>query len=276
MEFDASVLGGQTFWYSIVQGGNYFFYDQLSYFLHPTYWGIFLLICVFVILNVLKQTPGKGLTFFFSILLVVFLLAIFLCSSRIIIVGAAILLSINFVIYMLRKKSFLLVVGGTTIIVIMAVVLTMNPRFVGFKSLQNMETFHHSRLEAWKSAFDVYKMSPVFGVGIGDLETMLFNKHLERDYQAGYENKYNEHNQYLQIANASGLLGLSTFLLAIGVGFRESIRNKDYLQFAFILSFALVCLVENLLVRKAGAIYFAFFYCLLFMPLPKESTFKET
>ena len=57
--FDASVAGGQPFWYSIVQGGNYFFYDEFSYFLHPTYWAIYLLFSTFAILSSLSEANSK-------------------------------------------------------------------------------------------------------------------------------------------------------------------------------------------------------------------------
>jgi O-antigen ligase len=266
LQFDASVLRGQTFWYSIVQGGNYFFYDQLSSFMHPTYWGMFLLISVFVILDGFKREQSSKGHIFSWFLLLIFLLFIFLCSSRIVILSAAILLSVRFAILMFYKKSFLLLIAGTGIIVVALITLTKNPRFVGFESYDNLEIFHHSRLEAWKSAFDIFKSNPVFGVGIGDAEPALMKRYLERGYEAGYQNNYNEHNQYLNIANASGLPGLIIFLLAIGVGLRESYRQRSYLSFAFITSFALICVVENLLVRRAGALCFTFFYCLLFMP----------
>jgi O-antigen ligase len=141
-----------------------------------------------------------------------------------------------------------------------------NPRFVGFEDFRSFESFHHTRLEAWRSSYEVMKENFFLGVGIGDSENLLIERHLERGYVEGYQNQYNEHNQYMQVTNACGVVGLAIFLLSLLIGFRKAIRGQNYLQFAFIFSLAFVCLVENILVRRAGIIYFAFFYCLLFIP----------
>ena len=90
------------------------------------------------------------------------------------------------------------------------------------------------------------------------------NAHLERGYTDGYAQQYNDHNQYFHFMNIGGVFALGAFLIALSFGARLAIISRDYLQISFVVSFAIICIVENILVRRAGILYFTFFYCFFF------------
>ena len=203
-----------------------------------------------------------------------FLITIFLSSSRVVIITSAMLLMAYIIIKIFKRKLFYWLLPGLVIVIGVSIIaIAKNPRFVGFSNSTDLEMFHHARLEAWRSAWNVFNHAPIFGVGIGDSEGQLFDEYLTRDYHEGYLKQYNEHNQFLQIANSCGLFGLVVFLLALGNGLKAALAKRDFILFSFIVSIVLVCVVENFLMRRAGILYFSLFYCILMMPeeiKPKE------
>jgi hypothetical protein len=263
--FDASVSGGQPFWYSIVQGGNYFFYDEFSYFMHPTYAAMYFLFGIVITLEAVVSTKSRRLRTIYISVLIVFLLAIFLCSSRIVILCTALLVGGLFVKTVLARRSRRWILFGGAFLVLATFAITINPRFVGFQDSISLESFHHTRLEAWRSSIASLENHVFWGAGIGDERDALMASHLARGYTEGYEQRYNDHNEYFHIMNIGGVLAILSYLLVLGIPLGAAISNRDYVQFAFIMSFAVVCVVENLLVRRAGILYLIFFYC-LFVP----------
>ncbi len=267
LTFDSTVLGDQPFWYSIAQGGNYFFYDELSYFLHPTYWAVYLLLCLFIVLEAYQKSDTIKFKVLAALILGLLLITIFLSSSRVVVITTALLLLAYITVKTFKSKLFYWLIPGLVIVIGLSIItIAKNPRFVGFRNRNDLETFHHARLEAWRSAWKVFNHAPIFGVGIGDSEGQLFDEYLARNYQEGYLKQYNEHNQFLQIANSCGLFGLGFFLMALGNGLQVAFTKRDFILFSFIASIAVVCVVENFLMRRAGIFYFSLFYCILMMP----------
>lgn len=263
--FDASVLGEQTFWYSIVQGGNFFFIDQVSWFLHPTYWSIYLLLSIAIILRYYQKIKFRYWTKVYALSLLILLIGVYLCSSRVIMVCTGISLALFLFINLKRKVVAYRIYLGILSLVLVSLLVVFSPRFGGLSNLTNPLNFD-LRLKSWHASIEVFKQHPILGTGIGDSEDELMTMYGKLGYQENLVASLNEHNQYLHFANASGLVGLITFFIVISYGFYNSYKHKDYLMFIFIFSFSVTCLVENLLDREAGITYFALFYCLLFMP----------
>ena len=106
LSFDPTVLGDLPFWYSIAQGGNFFFYDELSYFLHPTYWSIYLLLCLFIVLDAYGKSDTIRYKVLCALLFGLFLITIFLSSSRVVIITSAMLLMAYIIIKIFKRKLF--------------------------------------------------------------------------------------------------------------------------------------------------------------------------
>lgn len=122
------------------------------------------------------------------------------------------------------------------------------------------------RLGSLYCSMEIFKSNPWQGIGIGDVQDALDDC---------YENKigaiiytwdtYNNHNQYLFFADASGILGLISFLILIGYLLIVSIKRKDGAGIFFFVSISLIFLSENVLVRTDGLMYFtAIGYFILF------------
>jgi len=270
--FDSSVFGGQEFWYSIVQGGNFFFIDEFSTFYHPTYWSMYLLFSITIILYFFQI---KNFKFFrtkllYGMILFFLLLGIFMCSSRIIMGGTVLVMLIYFAHIFIQKKSYVFIIVGLIICGAMGILIMNSPRMGGFSNLNNYLNYN-LRVQSWRAGFNILKESPIIGSGVGDAESRLMSEYSKLGYLENRTLELNEHNQYLQIANQSGMIGLFIFLMTIISGFSMAIKNRNFLQFGFIFVMAMVCMVESFLSRQAGTTFFAFFYCLLFMNTAEHS-----
>ncbi len=156
----------------------------------------------------------------------------------------------------------------------LVVIITFtNPRFSVFSNIENAIKFNQTRIETWHSSAEVFMKNPIFGSGIGDSENLLIERNRINGYKESYLNKLNEHNQYFQVLNSIGLVGLSVFVFIIAYGLRAALKQRSLVQFSFIFfRLAVICLVENFIVRRAGVVFFSIFYCLLYFP-PKKYTF---
>jgi O-antigen ligase len=262
--FDASVTGGQEFWYSIVQGGNYFFLEQFSYHVHPSYSAVFLLFSSIIILSMYADLREAKWKVLYAIFCATNFVGIFLCSSRIVLAVAAMVLLIFVTIVIHKQRSFLLsMFTVATLIILFAIIIVNSPRFGGYKNLTNRLHFD-LRIKSWHAGYEVFKENPVWGAGIGDASNELRTKYKDFHYEENLSLLLNEHNQFLQIANFCGPIGVLMFVLAIGVGLKRGVKSKDYIKIGFISTFTIVCLVECLLARQAGITYFSFFYGFLY------------
>lgn len=270
--FDTTVFGGQEFWYSIVQGGNFFFIDEFSTFFHPTYWSMYLLFSITIVLYFFQMKDFKSFRTMLLYMVILFFLfvGIFLCSSRIIMAGTVLVVLIYFAGIFIQKKNYVFIIVGLIICCVMGILVINSPRIGGFSNLSNHLNYN-IRVQSWHAGFNILKESPIIGTGVGDAENDLMKEYSKLGYEENRSLELNEHNQYLQIANQSGMIGLFIFLMTIINGFSVAVKSRNFLQFGFISAMALVCLVEAFLSRQAGITFFAFFYCLLFMNTAERS-----
>jgi O-antigen ligase len=77
------------------------------------------------------------------------------------------------------------------------------------------------RMAHWQAAWDMFLDHPWFGIGPGNYSTAY-----EQYYLPGWlEPLGHAHNYYLNLAAELGLLGLSGYLLVVGLAFRAAIRG---------------------------------------------------
>lgn len=174
-------------------------------------------------------------------------------NSRTIIATAALIIGFNILFYLRGKVRLLTVVGG---LVVGGVILsTNNPISFRLKNLFNQSEkvtyrgYSDHRLVFWDIYTDMIKEKPFFGHG----------PKLTRDYHVPYydargfndfEKKYEAHNQLLQVAGNSGLLGLTFFVLWTLFTLKSiySCTQDMSLRLAFmqtILGFMLAGLTQN-------------------------------
>ncbi len=127
------------------------------------------------------------------------------------------------------------------------------------------------RVEYWKTATEIIKKNPVFGVGTGDI-----NSAFERQYEADgsrldKHHRLKAHDQYLSITITLGLVGLTIFLFSL---FYPIIRNKmwnDYFYATFLFIAILSMFTEDTLETQPGVTFFVFFSVFFLFAKPKEN-----
>ena len=77
----------------------------------------------------------------------------------------------------------------------------------------------------------------------------------------GYQNK-NFHNQYVQNFAELGFFGFLLLLIIVIVNFKNAIKSKDFMHFAFAILMISLFLTETFLWRQRGVVFFTLFYCL--------------
>lgn len=117
------------------------------------------------------------------------------------------------------------------------------------------------RVAIWKCSADVLKKHWLTGVGTGDVQDSLQKAYENRKfYFASMYNRYNAHNEYLQISLATGLPGLLILVSCILyplLNYRKKFSGNIY--FLFLLLFAVVGMTESILEVNKGIIWYSFF-----------------
>lgn len=123
------------------------------------------------------------------------------------------------------------------------------------------------RYEIWGNAMQVIGDNLALGVGVGDRIDALKDNHA-RNYADTRWHNYNPHNQFL---DAWVSAGLAAFLLTLAVFILPAIyvfREKPF--FSLLLVFVTIAfvtsLVESVLERQMGIMFFCFGCCLLLLP----------
>ena len=110
----------------------------------------------------------------------------------------------------------------------------------------------------------------ILGVGTGDNREALMQKYKDINFRAGVKSNFNAHNQYMEEATKTGLLGFIILLAFIFYLLKISFPKKSYL-FYVVFYIAIVCLTESFLYRHHGIMFTAFFISLFY-----NLEFKQT
>jgi O-antigen ligase len=122
---------------------------------------------------------------------------------------------------------------------------------------------NQARLVAWRIALDEIVRNPL-GVGTGDINDAMVARYQAEGYHELAEKELNPHNHFLQIALAQGIPALLVFLFSLAWPFVRIYRDRNWLYAFFLISIAMHMMVESMLEKQSGVIYFAFFNALLF------------
>ncbi len=132
----------------------------------------------------------------------------------------------------------------------------------------NLES-SQARIIAWKITIDEIAKAPL-GVGTGDINDVLMARFRQDEYSELAEIELNPHNNFLQIGLALGIPALLWFLFSLVYPFREIWLKHKWLYAFFLLSFLLNVLVESMLEKQSGVIFFAFFNAMLYFQIFKD------
>lgn len=269
-----SLLGRAIYLYFTEQV-NYFYYVDFSYFLHPSYFGMFVNLAMLLILFNKIQLSSNSLLL--KIISLLFLLVIIvLLSSKLALLSSLLIIMISGINYIISSKKYkvgflLLFAFLGSIFILIKAVPELNARIQNAITALNSNSVDKSNSESnavrmlvWNAASDALIQNGALGVGTGDVKDELFKQYELKGYSGALEHKLNAHNQFLQTGVALGFVGLIVFLATFLVPIYFSWRYQNYLFISFSLLVLLNCLTESMLEAEAGVIFISFFQSLLF------------
>jgi putative inorganic carbon (HCO3(-)) transporter len=149
---------------------------------------------------ILIAQSRSGLVRLYSILIAaVFIFAIFLTESR----GGLLAMGAMAILFFYRK--FGKIVGIPVGLMVMGALLVLGPRM---NTISTEEASSYGRLEAWSLAMDLFKGSPLFGIG--------YNHFMDYHFRTA-------HNSYLLCTAELGLFGLYPWLMLFYISYKNTV-----------------------------------------------------
>lgn len=174
----------------------------------------------------------------YLVVFVLLMVAVFFTFSRAGYLGIAAGMIILFLVGnrgKLRERFFKIVSGALLIAFLLVLLFTaynMLFRRVGASlsalgDIIEIDSSNRKRLIFWEMAVNMYKSSPIVGVGAGQFNLQIENYvPLQHRFLAVNNVHKTVHNTYLQILTESGLLGLATFIALFGYIVLTALRAK--------------------------------------------------
>ena len=125
--------------------------------------------------------------------------------------------------------------------------------YISIINLYNIDK--EARPALWKSALEVAKSNPIFGVGAYNVTDEI--KQTKTIKESLRYRGFNAHNQFLEILVSKGSIGLILFLLYILNPISRSLKDS---YFYFIIIVFIMFFFESFLGRQAGMSTFAFWH----------------
>ncbi|UZO81885.1 O-antigen ligase family protein [Aquimarina sp. ERC-38] len=157
-----------------------------------------------------------------------------------------------------KKHRYLI----TIIFLLTAIIFLNNPGISRFYhqlfelntlSSPNKVSLEKTRVISWKTSLGLIKEAPLLGYGVGDANQVLQEAYKKNGFNYNYKKGYNAHNQFLQTALQTGILGLVTlFVIFIVLGYQLR-RSRN--EFCVFLILFLSLLFESMLVRFNGIVF---------------------
>ncbi|MGM0647473.1 MAG: O-antigen ligase family protein [Bacteroidota bacterium] len=263
---------------------NHFVYQKLSFFLHPSYYSLYLDFALAVLLFYFlprSQHAGRNTRIIVISISVVIFGFIIMLSSRAGILAAFCVLMIKTIQLVVHSnlsrllKVFLFLFA----FIFLSVVTVSNKRMQsamsnftdnfrldqeqlkGEKRISSAQT----RLLLWKSSLNVIHDHWLIGTGSGDANDEITRELIHIvDNPSIFTKNYNAHNQFLDTFVALGVIGFVLLMALLFWPLIVAIKTENYLLMALAVLLIVHLMFESMVNRQAGVIFFSFFLPLLF------------
>lgn len=268
----------RAFYLYLFQDFNAFFYSEFTYFMHPSYFAMYLIFAQLIVMLFYPKWLShlSHLNVKIGFISVIFLVTIFLCSSKMGLITAFLLLPTTLFIILFNKGYKKMIIGLLLSLVFgISIAYKLLPTpferlKVAFKVTASAETIDKTDAEStavriliWKESIKLIKENFWFGTTAGDTNDKLVQAYENQGLTGALKKKLNAHNQFLQTFIGTGIIGFFLLLvMTIGV-FIYGLVKKNYILSLFSLLITFNFLVESMLQAQAGFIFFVFFLCLL-------------
>ena len=253
-------------WKLILNSYSYFNYVVYSYFMHPSYFALYLTFAAFIVSSSslwysFESVRGK---IFSKLIVAVLILNIFILQSRAGLIALFIYLIWIMIGSTLRKTQIIMALSG---LILIFVLLLFSGRFELISSKINVLSRHqikesNIRVSIWQEAIDLIQKKPIFGYSIGDARETMVDVYKVKGIEEAMKEHLNVHNDFLEIGVKLGLVGLLILLLILVYPF-FAVSTRDSIYLFFFLIIGIHFLFESMLERFAGVSFFAFFYCFI-------------
>jgi len=243
--------------------------------LHPTYFSLYLAVCVLLLLDALPSFHNRWLRILAMGLIVYLAIFIILLAARIVIAGACLVLMYLMVRSFMRKQRSLgMVVVAASLL--SAFVLVVNP-VTHYRSIEELRattwvierdthytTAAQIRLSLWwLSMRAILKANPLTGVGTGDVEKAMATTSAAYGITNSIRS-FDPHNQYLFIWLANGAPACFVLILSFALPAWWARSCGDPMLVGFLFLFAGVCITECALELQKGIAFFGLMSGLMF------------
>ena len=219
---------------------------------HPPYVGIIAIYALIrTLYNELFSKRLKGV-----IIVLLFFLLIQLLSRNALVVFMLIILY-----YSLVKLNIKAILLGLVLFSSLVILVISHPHPYLKKKLFDRFNFTEvnqfdKRLERLKPSYNVFKESPLLGVGPGIDNQLRKEQYKELEFVNAYKHNFNSHNQFAEYLVSHGILGLTIFISVLLFLWKSSkgLNNSNKL---LVLAFVFSCLTESVLERSLGIKYFS-------------------
>jgi len=243
--------------------------------LHPTYFSIYSLFAISLIVYLYIQFKKSNLNLIIVISTCLFLFCFsLLLSARMPLLGFILISFIYLTTYLIIKRKYflfvlLVVVTSASLIKLYSHPL-INKRFAEIKETEWKPPvgIHHNstnlRIGIFSCSSEAIKEYWLWGIGTGDVQDYLNNCYKSNNFSdVMYLNKYNTHNIYLDTLIMIGIFGLILLFANFIFPAILALETKNYIYLFFLLFFCICGLGEALFNTQKGVVFFSLFNCIL-------------
>ena len=125
------------------------------------------------------------------------------------------------------------------------------------QDIKNMRSITEEAFQIVKEYKGAHSGEHGDGILRSEFHEMMFGKKLINwGYPLQAKKEFNPHNQFLQITNEIGFLGLLIFLVLLTNFGLYAIKRKDNFGMLFLMILVVFCLFESVLQRLSGVVFF--------------------
>lgn len=255
-----------------------FYYSSFSYFLHPSYFSMYLLSSLCIVLLYYKSwLPHlKNITAKLVFMSIVFILCIFLSASKIGLLAFFIVIPLIGCIWLYRNGYVKWIFASLFLLIVLLFLVfkfvpgPMERIKVALSVTQSNQVIDKTATEStavrmliWEQAMQIIKQHPIIGTSPGDANDALYKAYAENGLTGAYEKKLNAHNQFFQTFIGTGIIGFLILSIITIYLIVHGIVKKNYFLSIFGFIITLNFLVESMLQTQAGVIFYSFMLCIV-------------
>lgn len=224
---------------------------------HPIYISSYF--CIGLLTIIYDKKNNKYFSFFAFFII---LLGLIILSRK----GSIIAFFLSIIYYLVFNKNqfFKILLIFSSISLLIFSIPEINKRFFELtNSEKTLNTSTGIRQIIWKNALQLTSKSKFFGFGIGDVQNELNKQYSKKHLYLLAKDKYNAHNQYIQISLTVGYVGLFLFLITL-IYFTFNLHfAKNYYGVSVLIFFYILFNTESYLERQNGIFFFSLILSLL-------------